>query len=84
VVNGHARLDDINEMLGTQLAAEGLDTIGGFIFNRLGTLPKPGTELQVDDLTLQVRRISRKRIEEVAITQPCEPGDDEEVEEAAP
>jgi putative hemolysin len=82
VVNGRARLEDINEMLGTQLAAEGLDTISGLIFNQLGALPKPGATLQVEELTLQVRRTSRRRIEEVAITRPCEPeGDDEEEED---
>ncbi len=81
IVNGRARLDDINELLGTQLQEEGLDTISGFIYNRLGTLPRPGTTLEVDGLTLQVRRTSRKRIEEVAIVQSCEPGDDEEAGE---
>jgi CBS domain containing-hemolysin-like protein len=78
VVHGRARLDDINELLGTHLAAEGLDTISGLIFNRLGALPKPGASLEVDGLTLQVRRTSRKRIEEVAIVQPCEPEDAED------
>lgn len=70
VVNGRARLDDINELLDTELKADGLDTIGGLIFNRLGTLPKPGTTLEVDGVSLQVRRTSRKRVEEVAIMQP--------------
>ncbi len=81
VVNGRARLDDINELLGTHLVEEGLDTIGGLIFNRLGALPKPGATLEVDGLTLQVRRTSRKRVEEVAITQPCEPPTDDEERE---
>lgn len=78
LVNGRARLDDINELLDTRLAEEGLDTIGGLIFNRLGALPKPGTELEIEGLTLQVRRTSRKRIEEVAIVQPRAADSDEE------
>jgi putative hemolysin len=78
IVNGRARLDDINELLTTELHEEGVDTISGFIFNRLGALPKPGTTLEVDGITLQVRRTSRKRIEEVAIVQPCEPEEDDE------
>ena len=40
---------------------------GGLIFNRLGALPKPGVELEIDGLKLTVRRVSRKRIEEVLI-----------------
>ena len=35
IVNGSARLDDINEMLGSELQEEGIDTIAGLIFNRL-------------------------------------------------
>jgi putative hemolysin len=69
LVSGNARLDDLNELLTVKLEAEGLDTIGGFIFNRLGTLPRPGTQLEVDGLSMTVRRTSRKRIEEVLIRQ---------------
>jgi putative hemolysin len=71
VVNGNARLDDISELLGVHLEEEGIDTIGGFIFNRLGTLPKIGAQLEIDGLTLTVRRVSRKRVEEVLIVQPA-------------
>jgi len=67
IVNGSARLEDINELLGTALEEEGIDTIGGLIFNRLGTLPRPGTQMELEDVTLTVRRTSRKRIEEVMI-----------------
>ncbi len=67
IVNGSARLDDINEMLDVQLEEEGIDTIGGLIFNRCGTLPKAGTVLKIEGLTLSVRRVSRKRVEEVLV-----------------
>ena len=69
LANGSARLDDINEMLHSHLDEEGIDTIGGLIFNRLGALPRPGTELEIERLRLTVRRTSRKRIEEVLIEQ---------------
>ncbi len=42
LVNGNARLDDLSEHLGFELEAEGIDTIGGFVFNRLGYLPAIG------------------------------------------
>ena len=71
--NGNARLDDINELLGSELEEEGIDTIGGLIFNRLGTLPKTGATLELERLVLTVRRISRKRVEELLI-EPKEPG----------
>ena len=69
LANGSARLDDINEILHSHLEEDGIDTIGGLIFNRLGALPRPGTTLDIDDLRLTVRRTSRKRVEEVLIEQ---------------
>jgi len=81
IVNGSARLEDINEMLGTELKEEGIDTIGGLIFNRLGAVPRPGTQMEIDDLKLTVRRTSRKRVEEVLIVRETPPEHDEEEEE---
>jgi putative hemolysin len=81
LVSGSARLDDINELLTVKLVAEGLDTISGFIFNRLGTLPRPGTRLDLGGVSLTVRRTSRKRIEEVLIVQhPRTPAAKEDAE----
>ena len=73
IVNGSARLDDLNELLSVKLVQEGIDTIGGLIFNRLGALPKPGTQMEIDGLRVTVRRTSRKRVEEVLIVQPEAP-----------
>lgn len=67
IANGNARLDDINEALGLQLKEEGIDTIGGLIFNRMGTLPKAGAVLRLETVRATVRRSSRKRVEEVLI-----------------
>src|SRR5437763_9420386 len=65
LVSGNARLDDVSEHLGFQIAAEGIDTIGGFIFTQLGYLPASGTKLEIPRLVITVRRAARKRIEEV-------------------
>lgn len=76
LVNGAARLDDVNELLHTKLAADGIDTVGGYVFNRLGTLPRPGTQVVIDGLKVTARRTSRKRIEELLIEQETPPAQD--------
>jgi putative hemolysin len=81
IVNGNARIEDVNELLGTELKEEGIDTIGGLIFNRLGALPRPGTELEIDGLKITIRRTSRKRVEELLIVRENAPQLDEEEEE---
>jgi putative hemolysin len=67
LASGSARLDDLGELLGLDLTREGLDTIGGLIFNQLGYVPKPGTSVQIPPLQLEIRQSSRKRVLEVAV-----------------
>src|SRR5213596_3291088 len=67
LVSGNARLDDLTEHLGFQIDAEGIDTIGGFVFTRLGHVPSSGTKLKIPGLAITVRRAARKRIEEVLL-----------------
>jgi magnesium and cobalt transporter len=67
LASGSARLEDITEELGVRFDDDGIDTIGGLIFNRLGQLPKKGQELQIGGLHVKVRRVSRKRVDEVML-----------------
>ena len=67
LVSGNARLDDLSEHLGFELEAEGIDTIGGLVFNRLGYVPPTGTELELPRLSITVRRAGRKRIKELLL-----------------
>ncbi|HST29850.1 MAG TPA: hemolysin family protein [Chthoniobacterales bacterium] len=67
LVSGQARLDDLREYLGFELEADGIDTIGGFIFNQLGQLPPEGTRLELPRLAVTIRRTSRKRVKEVVL-----------------
>src|SRR4029434_9530847 len=63
LVSGNARLDDLSEFLGFQIEAEGIDTIGGFVFNRLGYLPPSGTQVEMPRLAGTVRRTRRQQIQ---------------------
>jgi len=67
LVSGNARLDDLSEHLGFELEADGIDTIGGLVFNRLGYVPLSGAKLEIPRLEITVRRAGRKRIEEILL-----------------
>lgn len=67
LASGNARLDDLTEHVGFELVADGIDTIGGYIFNRLGYLPNVGARLEIPRLAITIRQVSRKRIEEVLL-----------------
>ncbi len=83
LVNGNARLDDLSERLGFELEAEGIDTIGGYVFNQLGYLPQPGAEVETPRLKITVRRVARRRIEELLLEKtacvPCDQDSNGEV-----
>ena len=67
LVSGQARLDDLREYLGFDLEADGIDTIGGLIFNQLGQLPPEGARIELPRLVVTIRRTSRKRIKELVL-----------------
>lgn len=87
IVAGNARLDDLSERVGVDLLTEGIDTIGGLIFNRLGSLPRQGEVVEIGALKFTIERVTRKRIQEImveippAAAVPAEPGDEDEEEE---
>ncbi|MEY2502124.1 MAG: magnesium and cobalt exporter, family [Verrucomicrobiota bacterium] len=84
LVSGNARLDDLSEHLGFELDAEGLDTIGGLIFNRLGYLPPSGTRFEMPRLAVTIRRAGRKRIEEILLEKTACLDPDQEGNGASP
>ncbi|HZR77959.1 MAG TPA: hemolysin family protein [Chthoniobacterales bacterium] len=83
LVSGLARLDDLREHLGFDLEADGIDTIGGLVFNRLGYLPQAGTIVEMPRVTVTVRRSSRKRIQELLVEKTTCVEDDSESNTAA-
>lgn len=66
IASGRARLEDVSEMLGALLEFDGIDTVGGLVFNRTGE-SQPNTATVVGGFRFTVRRTARKRIEEVGI-----------------
>jgi len=67
LLDGGTRLDHLQEELDVDLLADGIDTIGGLVFNQLGHVPKPGERISTDTADIKVRRIVRARIQEVEL-----------------
>jgi CBS domain containing-hemolysin-like protein len=62
---GRINLDDFNEVLGTHLAKDNADTLGGYIYGEIGKVPTGGEQLTVDDWTLTVEQVTGRRIRRV-------------------
>ncbi len=54
VVDAGMPIDELNESLGVSVVAEGFDTIGGLVFERLGKIPVPGDKVDHAGLNIEV------------------------------
>lgn len=66
-VDSRILIDDVNELLGINLSNEESDTLGGFIYSRLGKVPSPGDAIEVEGLRLQVLDVQDRRIGKIDI-----------------
>ncbi len=65
IFHGRIDLDDVNDMLGITLDTKEADTLGGYIYNHLGRVPKSNERILVDGLSLQIEQITGRRIRRV-------------------
>jgi putative hemolysin len=69
LVAGLLNLQDVNEALGTDFESSRFDTIGGFVFGLIGTEPKQGSKVEVNNYILRVVKHERNRVKQVRISQ---------------
>jgi putative hemolysin len=60
-------LDDVNQTLMVNLERDE-DSIGGFIYDKLGKIPLPGDRLQINGVEVEVLSTERRRIKKVKVT----------------
>jgi CBS domain containing-hemolysin-like protein len=66
-IDSRMLLDDVNDLLPAKLADEESDTLGGFIYNRLGKVPEPGEEIEADGVHMKVINLEDQRIGKVSV-----------------
>jgi CBS domain containing-hemolysin-like protein len=66
VFQGRVNLDDFNEIMECDLPSDEADTLGGYIYSRLGRAPAIGEAVYKDNLVLTVEQVSARRIRKVS------------------
>jgi CBS domain containing-hemolysin-like protein len=66
VFQGRVNLDDFNEIMGCDLPSDEADTLGGYIYSRLGRAPAVGEAVHKGNLVLTVEQVSARRIRKVS------------------
>ena len=67
LINGKARLTLVNEQCGLSLSAPDVETIAGWMIARLGSLPKDGERVRVDNVAATARKVVKNRVREVLL-----------------
>ncbi len=68
VVSGQAEIDEVNELLETELQSRDFNTIGGFVFGLFGRMPRVGEQLRYRELKFEVLELDGRKIEKIKIT----------------
>lgn len=64
---GTAKLEDINEVLGLELASDDYDSIAGHVIHLLGHLPTAGESIEENGVVYTVSEVNKNRVDEVRI-----------------
>lgn len=78
VFQGRVDLDIFNEIMGTAIATDNADTIGGFIYGQIGDVPSGGERIDAEGVTLIVDQVVGRRISKVRAIRTVETDDEKE------
>ena len=69
LIEASTQLDDVAEVLGIEFVEDrDYDSIGGFIYSSLGTIPQPGEIIEYGNFKFEVLSVEKNRIEKVKVT----------------
>lgn len=81
LIKGVTKVDDVNEVIGTNLESEDYDSIGGLIIEILDRLPEKEDVVLVSNVRMVVEEVDRNRIETVRVYLLEPDAEDEETDE---
>ncbi len=61
-------LDDLNRLLDIELPTDESDTLGGYVFSKLGKVPIEGERIEGDHIQMEVLRVDDRRIRKIRLT----------------
>lgn len=74
-VPGESTIDDVNEAVGAELEEGEFNTLGGWIFERLSSIPSQGARVRVPEagLEMEIERMDGLRIDSVLVSRKNPP-----------
>ena len=78
IFSGKVSVDEVRDRLGVEIEREGFETVGGYLLSHLGRMPYVGETFDVDDLSVEVLEVERRRINKVRVRRREPHAEDEE------
>ncbi|MCD8237989.1 MAG: hemolysin family protein [Clostridiales bacterium] len=75
VILGNAKIDDVNETIGSEFDDEDFDSIGGYVSGAAGRFPKEGEVITDGDYTFIIEKTDKNRIERLRVKKSAAEGD---------
>ena len=67
IADGNIDIEKINDILNIEIPENDFETLGGFIFDLLGRVPKKGEKIKYQNLRMIIERVAKNRIRSVKI-----------------
>lgn len=68
IISGQTSIDEVNELVGSDISAEEFNTIGGFVFGLFGRLPKVGEQVRFHNLRFLILEMEGKKLAKLKVT----------------
>ena len=71
VIKATATVDDVSRIVGLDFNSEDVNTIGGYVYTRLGRMPSVGDVIVLDQTSIEVTQVRGRRIYELRLVPPA-------------
>ena len=72
LVSGRLEMDTLRQLLKTKLPEGNYETVGGFLMQQMGRIPKPKERYQYGGITFIIENADQKSIKEVMVISPAQ------------
>ena len=77
LMDARVGIDQINELLHVAVEGNGFDTLGGFVYQRLGKIPSRGDMVEYNGLKIEVVSTVGRRLKRLRVTRTAEASENE-------
>ncbi|MFI3209653.1 MAG: hemolysin family protein [Peptostreptococcaceae bacterium] len=67
IIDGSAKISDVNELIGTKLESEEFDSIGGYIIGHLNRFPEENEVIEEGNIKFCIEGIDKNRIKKIRV-----------------